>query len=273
MKGSFSQMPSKTFTPKNSKIFVETSVLIAASIRMTFSDLGELRDEFYYPSINLFSLIRKNIGQRLGITTQTVEKEAGRALASAVINTLERNISDKAKVFSYKSAAWDICEANMRRLSNTLLREPIDNDELVKGKYFDDVYKMFKALESRALTEPQIIDQAHRQIGGASSSGMRNVEFSALIEKMKRDNAQLAKLARVHASPTDIRILAEAAYLARFYEKQLSQNPFTMIMASTDSNNFVPCNTSLGPSSAVTDEIRSRYKVVCQWPKEVFEMF
>lgn len=271
MRASFQLMPSKTFTPKNSKIFIETSVLLAGSIRVSFPDLGELRDEFYHPAIQLFSLLKKNIANGLGITTQTVEAEANRTLGTAVMNTLDRRIRDKKKVFEIKSVAWNICEENMRKLVNNLLREPIDESEL--PPYSNDVHIMYRELEYRAQTDEEIIDAAHKKAEGASGAAMRTVTFSAEIENGKRENASLARLARTHASPSDIKILAEAIYIARRYERRYGVNPFTLLFASTDSNNFVPCRTQFGPSTTLRDDIKSRFKINCDCPQEIFDLY
>jgi hypothetical protein len=260
-------LQSKTYTPKNSKILVETSVLIAASIRVSFPE-GEIKDEFYYPSIELFALIRKNLSHRLGIITQTVEQEALKTLSSAVIGTLEKNVPDKAKDFEYKSTAWNRCEENMRKLTNILLREPCDEEALMEIN--DEVYHMYKGLEARAMNEVQLTDQAHRDII-ASSAKMRRAIFDAHFLILRRDNAQLLRLKEHHASPSDIKILAEAIHLKRRYED--SGNPQHMLLASTDSNNFVVYHSKYGPSRTVTDEIEHRYGVICDWPAEIKKRF
>jgi hypothetical protein len=261
----------RTYTPKNSKILVETSVLLAASVRVSFPEEGEVRDEFYYPAIELFAFLRKNLSDRLGITTQTVELEAQRTLSKAIMNTLERNIADKSKHLEYSSIAWNKCEENMRKLTNVLLREPCDEDSL--GELGHEVYQMYKGLEARALnTEEEIIDWAHRGIEGMTSAGMRTAMFDIHILLVRQDNAQLVRLKKTHASPSDIKILAEAIQIKRRYDKALGDN-LNMFLASTDSNNFSPAPTEWGPSNTVTETIRQRFGVVCDLPSEIQKKF
>lgn len=261
-------MQSKICTPKNSKILVETSVVLAASIRVSFPEEGEIRDEFYYPAIELFALIRKNLPYRLGITTQTIELEAYKTLSEAIANRIERDVPDKSKHYEYNSIAWNKCEESMRKLVNTLLREPCDEEALMELN--NEVYHMYKGLEARAMTEGQLIDQAHRDIM-ASSSKMRKTIFDAHCMLLRQENVQLLRLKRHHASPTDIKILAQAIYIKRRYATSGTNEH--VLLASTDSNNFVPAHSIYGLSRTVTDEIERRYGIVCDWPFEIQKRF
>jgi hypothetical protein len=263
-------LPSKTYTPKNSKILVETSVLLAASVRVAFPEEGEVTDQFYHPSIQLFSLIKKNMTQRLGIVTQTVEREAFQALSGAVAATVEKKVANKSKHFEYKSIAWNKCEENLRKLANCLLREPCDETMLIESGLNHEVYEFYKGLERRALSEAMIVDMAYRQ-RGASSNRMKQLVFEAQIERLKKENAQLVRLKSHHASPTDIKILAEAIHIKRHYNER-GQEPI-FLLASTDSNNFVPANSEFGISRPITEEIFKRYGIECDWPSEIFKKF
>lgn len=262
-------MPSKTYTPSNSKILIETSVLVAASVRVLLPE-GEVTDHFYYPSIELFAYIRKNLPSTLGIITQTIEREAYNALSSAIVSTIERNVPDKSKHYEYKSIALNKCEENMRRLTNMLLREPCDEDGLLKIN--DEVHSMYKALEARAKTIGQIQGEAHRNLGGAQSGGMVNAIYASRIAVLNQENAQLLRLKKVHASPKDVKLLAEAIHIKRRYDKS-SRPKYHFLMASTDSNNFVPAPSEFGPSRAVTDEIFNKYGIDCDRPEEIQKKF
>jgi len=250
------------------KILVETSVLIAASVRTSFPDLGEVRDDFFYQSCELFAIIRKSVSKRLGITTSTVEREAYRTLSKAIINALEKRVRDRSDIFRRKSIMWNICEDKMRRMSDLLLREPMDEQEVVR--LTNEAHSMYNDLSRRVRTDYDIKGEAYRRAGG--STGMKQMMFQTHYEELCRQNYQLARLVRTPASPTDKRILAEAAHLADYYRRKEGRD-FVMFIASCDSNNFSPANSPFGRSTPVTDEIYARFGVKCAWPREIVVAF
>lgn len=184
------------------------------------------------------------------------------------MNTLTRKVADKSKHYEYKSIAWNACSDNMRKLTNVLLREPCDEKALPDLN--DEVYQMFRGLERRCLTERDIIDIAHHRIGGTTAT-MRRYMFNTQIALLKKDNAQLQRLKSAHASPSDIKILAEATQIKRRYEANGQKLHF--LLASTDTNNFSPANSPHGPSRPVTDEILRRFGIECDWPQEILKKY
>jgi len=270
-------MQSGTSTSKNSKILVETSVLVAASIMAEHRDTGVvIQDKFYDASQRLFSLIRKNIVDRLGITTQTIEAEAFQILQRAVeehVQQRARDFRDRSKLFEFGSMASNICETRMRRLRNYLLREAIIEEEVEANIFM--VNNMYQALERSVKSDQQIIEEAIRRVPPATAPNQR--ESTKLRREgyetfLKRDNIQYQRLKDRHASPTDIRILAEAMHILSQYRREHGKE-FRLYMASTDSNNFVPVKDSEGESRPVTDMIETKTGVICAWPDDILKEF
>ena len=263
-------MSSGKDTSKKTKIFIETSVLLAASIRLSFPDLDEIRDPFYYEASELFGYIRKNLSKRLGIITETVERESNKSLSTVITHALERKISNRKEIFDRKSAQWDRCESKMRQLRNLLLREPIDESEVLRHSL--TVQAMYSELALQVRNDKEMKEEASRRKQGGGSSGMRQVMFQSHYEELRKRNYQLERLVRTPASPTDKKILAEAAHLTEYYTRREGRG-FIMYLASCDTNNFSPAQSEFGLSEPVTNEIYSRFGIRCDWPKEICRLF
>jgi hypothetical protein len=270
-------MQSGTSTSRNSKILVETSVLVAASIMAEHRDPGVIiQDKFYDASQRLFSLVRKNIVDRLGITTQTVEAEAFQVLQSAVeehVQQRARDFRDKSKLFEFGSMASNICETRIRRLRNYLLREAIIEEEVEVNIFTVD--GMYQALERSVKSDQQIIEEAIRRVPPATTPNEREsvkLQREGYEVFLKRDNIQYQRLKDRHASPNDIRILAEAMHILSQYRRERGEE-FRLYMASTDSNNFVPVKDSEGESRPVTNMIETKTHVICAWPDDILKEF
>jgi hypothetical protein len=200
----------------------------------------------------------------MGIITSTVEREAYHTLSKAIINALERQVKDKSELFKRKSVAWNICEDKMRRLGDLLLREPLDESEVVR--LTDAVYFMYREMTSHVRSDYDMKGEAYRRAGG--SQAMKKTMFQTHYEELRKQNYQLERLVRTPASPTDKRILAECAHLAEYYAHKEGKGS-VMYLASCDSNNFSPAHSEFGLSSTLTDEIFARFGVKCNWPKEI----
>jgi hypothetical protein len=264
-------------TPKNSKILVESSVLVAASMLAEQSDIGvRIKDTFYDASQRLFSAIRRNIMDRLGITTQTVEVEAFRALQKRIeeyVQRRSRDFEDKSKLFEFGSMASNICGTRMKKLRDHLMREAIVEEEVKDNERI--IKEMYQGLERSAKTGEQIEEEVFRMYPTTSAADQhertktQREGYKAFLE---RDNIQYWRLRNKHASPTDIRILAEAMHILSQYRRQHGEG-FRLYMASTDSNNFVPVKDPEGESKPVTEMIRTKTGVICKWPDDILKEF
>ena len=74
-----------------SKVFLDTCVLVSASVYGSYSDLGiKIHHQFYEKTIPLFDIIKNHVNKRVGIITLTVENQAIGVIASAVASELEQ---------------------------------------------------------------------------------------------------------------------------------------------------------------------------------------
>jgi hypothetical protein len=107
--------------------------------------------------------------------------------------------------------------------------------------------------------------------GANQTPGMRKMMHDVQVQNLQQQNQQYLRLKQFSASPSDIKILAEAIQIKRRYEGQGLKHNF--LLASTDSNNFCPATSRYGPSRPVTDEIMRRYGIDCDTPSEIFKKF
>lgn len=235
---------------------------------MSFPETGELTDLFYHDSSELFSVIKKNLGLRLGIFTETVEKEAYETLQKAILSLLEEKVTDKVDQFKKLSVASNLCEEKMRKLKSYLLKEPTP-DEVVMP-VLHEVKQMYGGLKKKRISESEIKKKA-TEIVDKACKGMarryKDQQYQIYWENLTRENYQLNRLHRTPASAADMRILAEAISVARNYHS--SNKDLQILLASCDSNNFCPATSYYGKSMPVTDEIFNRFKIKCDWPREI----
>jgi len=270
-------MLSRVPTSKNSKILIETSVLLAGSILAEIPDIGEpIKDEFYEASQRLFSLIRKNIADKLGVTTQTVEEEAFHELQDVVkrlVNKRARDIPDWSKLFPYYSSALNICGERMKKLRNCLLREALMEEE-VEANVFT-IRALYYALENYVKTDQQIEEEVMMKYPTTTDADMRRAAAllrQELANVRKRDNIQYRKLKDKHVDPNDITILAEAMHILSQYKAERGPE-FKLYLASTDTNHFVPVRDPEGESGPVTRTILHKTGVTCAWPDDILREF
>lgn len=159
----------------------------------------------------------------------------------------------------------------MRKLVNVLLREPCDESEILILE--GEVGRMYHDLEARAVeTDGDIRRLAHKRIQGiVTTAKMQKTMFDFHCQVVSRENFQLLRLKKKHASLPDIKILAETIHIYRRYGAHGKK--WNFFLASTDSNNFSPATSPWGESRTVTDEIARRYGVICDWPNAILPLF
>jgi len=109
------------------KIFIETSALIAASVRIVFPEGEEYEDEFYKESTQLFDLIKQYFELRIGVTTKTVEDEAKDVLMNVVTSTIEGNAPEQAQSFRLSSRYFTIVARDQTSIRSCLIRAAISS--------------------------------------------------------------------------------------------------------------------------------------------------
>lgn len=260
------------------KIFIETSALIAASVRMTLHEGDVIEDEFYEESTQLFSLLTKYFGSRIGITTKTVETEAKRKLEEIVLETLEENAPEQDQSFAAKSYHWNRCLTRMDKYLAYLSIEPAPKELIAPLE--EEITKMYKELavsrkpnwrlEQEAREEVESRAQPPRTLHAsiARIQQAKDEEIHTLYLLRVRDNLQLYRLHYNPASKTDVQILAEAVLIYRYYAA--NDPKFQLLLASCDSNNFCPYySKEYGLSQPVTDGIQRRFRIRCERPVDL----
>lgn len=250
----------------STKVFVETTVLVSASVYATSKDLNVgLEHDFYKISVPLFRFFRENIGERIGITTLTVEDEARTALTKAVMGALTEKVgkepSKRVELFQASAPFLNISFDNMNKNLAILLREPVLDEE--RDKILPEVSRMYHELESRDL----IGDVKER---AKWMSKYVPEWFRKTAEKIYRDQLfvesrkqiPLKRLQKKPVSETDKKILSEAVCIFKRYKKHGT----VMFLASTD-HHFSPVRGI----RTLTDEIEKRFGIICDWPDKVLE--
>ena len=274
-------MQSGSVTPKK-KIFIETSVLVAASNHVTLSPGQEIEDKFYQESVELLALLKKHFQFRLGLTTKTVETEAKKVLMQAITSSLERNAPDKSQTFEAKSFHWNRCAERLEEHVSYLRIEPTPK-ELIDPleKEVRDTYKQLMQLrkndwqlkkeareevEREYVPKPSFYHTHHSEVQRS-----KDETFNIKYEQKLRENMQLVRLCRTPASRADRLILAEAVLIRRDYAQK---EPGTQLyLASCDFNNFSPYfHNELGLSDRVTREIQRKFGVTCDRPVELTKL-
>lgn len=245
-----------------SKVFLDTCVLVSASVYGSYKDLGvKLEHQFYAKTVPLFEIIKKYVDRRIGIITFTIETQAIGVIAKAVASELEEKAEKatdpklKAKLFESHAVFFDQCLAHLQENLSLLQREPISQTE--KDRYYPEVSLMYNNLQSIAkrLDINQLINA---NVARRYRKTIRHEVFSQYKKRYK----QLLKLKNEPVEESDKGILCEAISLLNLYQKT-NQN-IRMYLASTDYH-FSPNNSE----GTITKEIKKKFQIICDWPDEV----
>lgn len=243
-----------------SKVFLDTSVLVSASVYGSYLDLDiELEHEFYTKTVPLFDIIKKHVDKRIGIITFTVETQAIAVIASAVMSALEEKAEktidpeSRAKLFESHTIFFDQCFAHLQENLSILQREPVQQSDI--ARYYSDVTVMYNELQNTAkkLDINQIIN-------ANVTSRYRGTIRHELEEQYKKRYKQLHKLQNESVEESDKTILCEAICLLDNYRKTINPD-IRMYLSSTDYH-FSPCD-SMGE---ITEQIEKKFHIVCDWP-------
>jgi len=247
-----------------SKVFLDTCVLVSASVYGSYEDLGvALEHEFYAKTVPLFEIIKKHIDKRIGIITFTIEIQAVAVISKAVAGELEQKIEEtvdpelRAKLFESHTIFFDQCLAHLQENLSILQREPVSQTET--DRYYPEVSIMYNSLQEIAknLDINQIIN-------ANVTRRYRKIIRQEVYGQYKKRYKQLLKLKSEPVEESDKRILSEAISLLKIYQQT---NPsIRMYLASTDYH-FSPCNSK----GEITEQIKEKFQIICDWPNKVAE--
>jgi len=248
------------------KVILETSVLIASSTFFMCKELKSskiIKDEHFYPAMELVSELRKRVRQRTGVYTRTIARETRAALRDAVKRHIERvgaNLENLRTILDY-------CGDRLERTLEILSLEPVDQDR--RSYFLSEVYKMYSGLLERATV---VTEKSTRSLGEQKTAVTAPRKFwseQAKIQtrQVREGYRQLYFLGNNPVRPRDKEILAEAAAL---YESYAAEAPTELYMASTDCSHFSPATSYDGiVSDQITKQIEESFHVKCDWPQNI----
>lgn len=242
----------------NFKVFIETSVLVSASVFAISRELNvPLKHHFYDISFPLFDFLKDHVKQRLGVTTITVEEEARSVLMDAVLDEIEQEVSKNPErrelLFKLYSAFCDISFDNLSKNSSILLREPIPESEReIISFEVEELYSELSGFDIRKVAKELARFVPKR--------------FKKMAENIYKEQLKHCLPLRRPPSSADKKILAEAVYLLRRYRKE---NPdFILYLASTD-HHFSPSRDH--KVKTASEKIFNKFGIVCDWPDYILE--
>lgn len=243
------------------KVFVETTVLVSASVYAVSKDLEvNLIHSFYDISKKLMDTLKSRIREKVGVTTITVEHEAYAVIAKAVSDELEKDVKENPEkrdsLFRIHGLLCDICSDNLDKNIAILSREPIPEEE--KERNFEMVEQMYDELKDSIKMSPE--EYAKQLVRMYGPRKLKGTAYKIYYEQYEKATRQVRRLKDKPVSRTDKEILAEAIYVRSLYENE------KFFFASTDYH-FSPCKLPNGSESrAITDEIERRFNITCDLP-------
>ena len=246
-----------------SKVVLDTSVIVSASVYGSYVDLGiELHHQFYEKTIPLFDIIKKHIEKRVGIITLTVENQAIAVIASAVASELEQKADElddpqlRADLFESHAVFFDQCLGHLQDNLSLLQREPVVLN-IKKEQCYVDVTQMYNELQ--AVANSFNIEELIR---ANVAQRYRQTIRHEIREQYKKRHRQLLKLKSEPVEESDKIILCEAITILRIYRKK--EPNVQMYLASTDYH-FSPSDSG----GEIAKQIRKRFGIICDWPDKV----
>ena len=225
------------------KIFVETTVLIAASI---YSKGGKYHHKQYSDSKSLFNFFKENIAKQAGFTSDTVINQAWMKLEKAindVINESNEQFENNVVRLDLISGIKDDAEDRLAQNIKVLGKYPID-DSKVEKILKEEVSPFYKDFKNELKTKGEF------------------VKYGLRLKK-----STLKMIARMNKpyfkgipDSVDKTILAEAIYIKRTF-----LNDEEICLASLDTD-FSPAKKD----SFLRDKVNDDFRIYCGWPAEIF---
>jgi hypothetical protein len=246
-----------------SKVFLDTCVVVSASVYGSYQDLGiQVEHRFYTKTVPLFAIVKKYGDKHVGIITSTIENQSIAAIAKAVTDALEEKAAQildsesRAKLFESHTVFFDQCLAHLQENLSILQREPVSQTE--KDQYYPDVAIMYNNLRNTAQRL-----NINQLINANVTYRYRQTIRHEVYEQYKKRYRQLLKLKNEPVEESDKMILCEAICLLNYYRKTVNPD-MKLYLASTDYH-FSPSNSH----GEVTEQIRKQFQVICHWPDEI----
>ena len=260
------------------KILLDSSVIVSASIQANVASIGAtVNHRFHEDSIHLFNIFRKRADEGIGITTKTVRDESFHTLPKAVKNSIQENLpaqKDKQKkLFDETTSIINLCDNKMRDLFSTLLLETPSN-EIVQSCVTDvnDMSEYIKTCyKSRYINRMNRNIKAKHRKSKTKPNWFKALKADVYYEQrlqVERETVQMKKFMSKYPNSGDSKILAEAVAIKRQMESDGEDVDF--YIASSDTGFFSPPRVMDGAKSdIVTNEIKTRFGIICDFPAEI----
>ncbi len=231
--------------------------MIAASIR-EFDENFQIQHPFYDQSKGLVNLVSK--GRIVGITTYTVEEQAGDRIEKAILDELKMEKEDIRKdkeKFRIYSNLLDIIQRKF--IENIRLMDRLYVDESKKLEILqNEVTPMYRGLLQKAIQRPEWT--------WSDSPLFKRLAIGLSKYERKKHDLKLKKLEDKSIIPdlTDQHILSEAIYL-----KRTRFPDYKFCIASCD-NHFSGFKE---PYEGIPREIEERFGIICDLPANLIQKF
>lgn len=259
------------------KIFLDTNVIIAASIQANSKEFGKPITHIHFQeSSHLLSILRKEVSKKIGITSKTVEGETYNKIIRAVKSELDKQLDYQkqniASLFEEFSKISNICLNRTRQILSFIIIENPDKSEIKKNlEKVDDMVSYLHRLSARYATSTNRMIQAKRRKETTSKSfwkaELHREVYKAFREEVERESIQILKFMEKepNGNNNDKQILAEAVTI-----KNQLDNTNQFYIASNDTKFFSPLRLKGGrKSNLVTSEINNRFGITCDTPLEI----
>jgi len=218
--------------------------------------------------MSLITFLRKNLSSRIGITTETIERQSIPALQDAIDKDLVKTGINREKDFPIYSFIKNYCEQKLKTIRSCLVREPIEEDAVRANYGYVDRLFSEKAEEGIRLT---FVEPRFKRLAEQVPKRYKGIAKEIYKQQQKEEDYQLVHLIRKPVEPSDKWILSEAIYLSMMYNR-IETDEVIFFLASTD-NHFSPKRWAGGKvSNQVTEAIRQKFGIACDWPMQVENM-
>jgi len=222
------------------KVFVETSPLLAASIYYE----GKVSHKHYSYSKALFNYFNENIKQQIGITSDTVTKQAQNRLLKAITDCVRETKDINQEEIELISHIKDDSEDRLTENIKLLLKYPL-NDAIVEKIQNNEVTPFFWEVKDTQKESGEFIVEGFRLKHSTKNMITRmNTPYFKSIPDF-----------------TDKRILSEAIFIKREIIPQEE-----LLLVSLDTHFSPPKKDTI-----IRDKIYTAFKIYCDWPEQIMK--
>ena len=262
------------------KIFLDTNVIVAASIQAKSEELGKtIAHTHFRESSNLLSALRQYSSNKIGVTSKTVEGEAYRVIIKAIKSEFDKHVNyqnhNAEPLFDEFARICNICLNRTRQLFSFLVIEILDKSEVKKNlEKVNDMVTYVYTLNARygTIEHRRILAKRKKDASTKFSwtAALHREVYMMFRDQVEREYVQIRKFMEKepNGNNNDKQILAEAITV-----KSGLGNEMQFYIASHDTKFFSPLRLKGGSKSElITIEINNRFGITCDTPLEIIKI-